>query len=111
MAKFIKRNAIVISMTSYPARINCVYDAFKSIIEQDVDKSLYHCVLVLAEPEFPNKKDDLPENLIQLMKDNDIELIWTEKNIMSHKKLMPTLAKYKKNPILIVDDDVTRPQG
>ena len=30
---------------------------------------------------------------------------------MSHKKLMPTLARYKKNPILIVDDDVTRPQG
>lgn len=100
---------LIISMTSYPARINCVAKVWFSILRQNVDKSLYHCVLVLAEPEFPNKEKDLPEDLKLLIENDLVELIWHPTNIRSHKKLIPTLLKYPNNPILIIDDDVIRP--
>lgn len=99
---------IIISMTSWPKRIKCVAKAFASILMTKVDKSLYHCVLVLAEIEFPNKEKDLPEDLMLLVDNGLVELIWIKENLKSHKKLMPTLAKYPNNPILIIDDDVYR---
>ena len=99
-------NTLIISMTSYPARINGVAAVWKTILDQTISREKYHCVLVLAEPEFPNKK--IPADLKKLVDNGDIELIWYPKNIKSHKKLMPTLKKYPDNPILVVDDDIKR---
>lgn len=99
-------NTLIISMTSYPARINGVASVWKSILDQTVPRDKYHCVLVLAEPEFPNKK--LPEELQSLINNKSVELIWYPRNILSHKKLMPVLAKYPDNPILVTDDDIRR---
>ena len=99
---------IIISMTSWPKRIQCVAKAFASILMTKIDKSLYHCVLVLSEEEFPNKRKDLPPELLLLIDENLVELIWIKENLKSHKKLMPTLAKYPNNPILVIDDDVYR---
>lgn len=99
---------IIISMTSYPARIKYVAKVWYSILKQKVDKSLYHCVLVLSEEEFPNKLNDLPNDLKVMIENEIIELIWTPKNTMSHKKLIPTLLKYPGNSILVIDDDQYR---
>ena len=96
-------------MTSYPARINGVASVWQSILNQSVPKAEYHCVLVLAEPEFPTKH--LPQDLQNLIDGGDVELIWYPVNIKSHKKLMPTLKKYPHNPILVVDDDIIRGGG
>lgn len=102
-------NTLIISMTSYPARINGVASVWESILNQNVDKNEYHCVLVLAEPEFPDKV--LPKDLQAIIDRGDVELIWYPVNIRSHKKLMPTLKKYPNSPILVVDDDITRKEG
>lgn len=95
-------------MTSYPPRIKYVARAFASILMTNIDKSLYHCVLVLSKLEFPNLEKDLPNDLNVLISNNLIEVIWTENNTKSHKKLMPTLKKYPNQPILVIDDDVIR---
>jgi len=104
-------NTIIISMTSYPARIKYVSKVWFSILKQKIDKNLYHCILVLSKPEFPNREKDLPSELLMLIENNLIELLWCEHNTRSHKKLMPTLEKYPDNPILIIDDDQLRPEG
>jgi len=101
-------NKIIISMTSYPKRIKYVAKAFASILTTNIDKSLYHCVLVLSKLEFPNLEQDLPNDLKLIIENKFIEVIWTEDNTKSHKKLMPTLEKYPNSPILIIDDDVYR---
>ncbi len=98
-------------MTSFPPRIKDVAKVWFSIFQQNVDKEQYHCVLVLAEPEFPNKEKDLPIDLQTIINNGLVELIWHPTNIKSHKKLMPTLAKYPNADILVIDDDVIRPQG
>lgn len=105
-------DTLIVSMTSWPKRIQYVARAFGSILmQQSPTRDKYHCVLVLAEPEFPNRELDLPDDLRLLCKTNLIEIIWHPVNIFSHKKLMPTLAKYPNNPILIIDDDIVRPAG
>lgn len=99
---------LIISMTSYPARIQYVASVWFSILRQKVNTNLYHCVLVLSEEEFPNKESNLPDDLNVLIDNGYIELLWTPKNTRSHKKLIPTLLKYPNNPILVIDDDQYR---
>ena len=105
------KNTIIISMTSYPARIKHVALVWFSILRQMKPEYNCHCVLVLSKEEFPNLTKDLPSDLNALVNHNKIELLWVPRDLRSHKKLMPTLAAYPDNPILIIDDDQLRPDG
>ena len=42
------------------------------------------------------------------MRKNNIEILWTYRNIRSHKKLIPVIKKYPSCPILVIDDDIIR---
>ena len=96
----------IVSMTSYPERIECAAQCLESIINQKTDID-YKIVLVLAEPQFPDKH--LPDSITKLETSNQIEILWHPTDIRSHKKLVPTLKKYPDAIIIITDDDVTRP--
>ena len=109
--KKLNNETLIISMTSFPPRIKFVKLSLLSIVKQKINPTLYHCVLVLSISEFSNKELDLPKDLLNLIYLEGIEIIWYEKNIRSHKKLMPTIKKYPNNPILIVDDDTIREEG
>jgi hypothetical protein len=91
----------IISLTSWKARINTVDKTIFSIIKHCPG---FHIVLVLSEEEFPNKENELPNNLMLLINNNMIELLWVYKNYKSFKKLLPTMAKYPNVPIIIADD-------
>ncbi len=56
-------NKIIISLTSWPKRINMVAKTIVSLLQQNVDKSLYHIVLVLCDKEFPEFEEKLRERL------------------------------------------------
>ncbi|KAL6608587.1 nucleotide-diphospho-sugar transferase [Neocallimastix sp. 'constans'] len=101
---------VIVSLTSYPARIKYVKIVLESLVNQSVPFSMYHIVLVLAIPEFPNKENDLPVDLVDFINKYPdlIEILWYERNIISHKRLIPTLKKYPNNPILICDDYIIR---
>lgn len=103
---------IIISLTSYPLRIHYVNDVLKSLLEQETTLP-FKIVLVLSLVEFPQQLNNLPQDLLDTLSKNSnkIEIIWYEKNIRSHKKLIPTLKKYPHNPILIIDDDIIRLPG
>ena len=111
---FIKKNnnsitneTLLISMTSYPARINGIYDVFISLLYQTADISSYQCFLTLAKEEFINGEKDLPVDIQILIINGWVKLIWYH-NIYSHKKLIPLILMYPNNDILIVDDDIIR---
>lgn len=97
-------------MTSWPKRIDKVALAMYSIYRQCKGKPV-KLVLVLAKPEFPNGVADLPKELQAMVGSNIIQIIWCDKNLFSHKKLMPTLTAYPNNPILVCDEDIIRPDG
>ena len=100
-------DTLLVSMTSYPARMYGISEVFFSLLYQSAQTSSYQCFLTLAKEEFINGEKDLPSDIQKLIINGWIKLIWYH-NIYSHKKLMPILQKYPDNDILIVDDDIIR---
>ncbi len=103
----ITENTIIVSMTSWKPRIDSVARAFKAVTDQIDEGMDVHCVLVLCTEEFPKKEDELPKELLDL----PIEILWTDRNTRSHKKLMPTMRKYPDNAIIVIDDDTCQVDG
>ena len=95
------KNKVIISLTSYPARIGTIHKVIKSLLNQTykADK----IVLWLADSQFPTKENELPQQLLQLKSDK-FDIDWCE-DLKSYKKLIPTLELYTNDISVTVDDD------
>ncbi len=93
---------IIVSLTSFPARINNLHYCIYSLLNQTKKPDIL--VLWLAPEEFPNKEKVLPQTLLNL-KQNGLTIKWY-KNIKSYKKLIPSLKEYPDDIIVTADDDV-----
>ena len=92
---------IICSLTSYPARINQVHLAIKSLLLQTYKPD--RVVLYLAEEQFPLK--NLPESLVAL-KEYGLEIVWM-KDMYGHKKyFFPGLNQKENELIITFDDDI-----
>lgn len=99
-----KRNPeIIVSLTSFPERINFVHKTIKSILNQKNIKP-NSIELWLAEEQFPNKDQDLPVNLLKLKK-LGLDICWCT-DLKSYKKLIPALEKHPNSIIVTADDDI-----
>ena len=94
---------IIVSLTSFPKRINYVLLTIKSIIRQTLKPN--KIILWLSKTEFIKKEKNLPLNLLSLIK-KGLNIKFVKKNIKSYKKLIPSLKKYPNNLIITVDDDI-----
>lgn len=98
---------IIVSLTSYPKRIDTVYLTVQSLFVQTVTPC--KIILWLAQEQFPDKLRQLPEQLTVLL--NDIfEIKWCE-DLKPHKKYFYTLLQYPKDCIITVDDDCIYPKN
>ena len=101
-----KGNNIIISLTSYPARIKDVHITINSLLNQSLKP--YKTILWLSKNQFPNGNKGLPKNLIDLV-DKGLTIEYNNENdgdIKSYRKLIPTLKKYPNNIIVTADDDI-----
>lgn len=102
------KDTIILSMTTWPPRADFAVIAMKALKSQQHSEPV-HYVLTLSNDEWMGEEKH--DSLIQSMNYMNVEIIWDDGNIMSHKKLMPTLEKYPNNPILVVDDDKFQQKG
>lgn len=93
---------IVVSLTSFPERINIVVKTIKTLLTQTMKPDVV--VLWLAPEQFPGGEKDLPEELLKL-KDFGLTIDWY-KDIRSYKKIIPALKKYPDSIIITTDDDI-----
>lgn len=93
---------LIVSLTSYPARINTVWITIESLLNQTMVPD--HLILWLAESEFSEKERNLPSELLKLCS-KGLEIRWCE-DIKSYKKLIPTLTYYPDAVVVTADDDV-----
>lgn len=101
-----KKPKVIVSFTSYPARIALVDRTVESILGQTTrpDK----IVLYLATEQFPGKK--LPGALAKLAKNNPEFIIkWVDKNLRSYKKLIYAVVDFPDDIIITIDDDILYP--
>ena len=97
------RSDIIVSLTSFPARIDYVYLVVECFLRQTVLPQ--KIVLWLAKSQFP---DGVPVKLSNMTSDR-FEIRYVENDFRSHKKYLYALREYPDNWILIVDDDIYYP--
>ncbi len=98
-------NKIIVSMTSWPKRIQNVATVTSSLLDQDIRPDIIQ--INLSREEFPNESG-LPDDLIQLIRHNpEVEIEWVDGNDGVFKKIIPTLKKHYGEDYLLlsVDDD------
>lgn len=98
-----KRNPqLIVSLTSFPARINTVHLTINTLLRQTLKPD--KVILWLAESQFPQKEAELPQELLKLC-DLGLEIKWTE-DLRSYKKLIPALKEFPDDIIITADDDL-----
>lgn len=93
---------IIVSLTTFPERIGDVHYAVFSLLNQTVKPD--RVILWLAEEQFPDREDDLSQELLDL-KDYGLTIKYTN-DIRSFKKSIPTLKEYKDDILVTADDDI-----
>lgn len=99
---------IIISLTSFPARIHEIKYTLHSLFCQTLP--ITAVVLCLSREEFPMCERDLPEDLLNLCQ-YGLEILWIEDNIRSYKKLIPAVQSYPDAIVISADDDLYYPSN
>lgn len=96
---------VIVSLTSYPARIQSCYYAICSILNQTIvpDK----IILTLSTQEFSQKK--LPKQF-DLLQEKGLEILWVDENLKSHKKYFYVFQRFPRAIIITIDDDILYPK-
>ncbi|MDR2408778.1 MAG: glycosyltransferase family 2 protein [Bacteroidales bacterium] len=92
----------ILSLTSYPARINTVYMTIQSLLDQTATGE--KIVLWLSQEDFYEKENALPKELLELTA-RGLTIEWCD-NLKPYKKLIPALRKYPDKIIITFDDDI-----
>ena len=94
---------IIVSMTSYPARIGTVHLAIRSLLAQTTlpDK----IILWLCKADFPNGMADLPASLKEVLW-HDVNIRWVDEDLKPHKKYYWALQEFGNDHVITVDDDL-----
>lgn len=104
--KLAKPHEIVVSLTSYPARINDVALTIESLFQQSLKAN--RIVLWLSRDNFPDQYESLP-NILRKQCDRGLEVVFVEGDIGCYKKIIYAIERFTDSLILTVDDDVLYP--
>jgi len=100
---------IYVSFTSWTKRIqNC-----KHTVDLMMKQTLLptKIILNLSEEEFPKKENELPKELVQEAKNNELfEIFWIKENTKVFKKIIPTMNRFPNDLVLSIDDDIEYPK-
>ncbi len=100
-----QKNNIVVSLTTFPARVKFVHLAIETLLNQYVKPD--HIILWLSEDEFDER--NLPKSLIRL-EARGLTIKFIEGNVKSYKKLIYALKEYEDYNIVTCDDDTIYPR-
>ena len=98
--------SIIVSLTSFPERMYDIIYCLYSLLNQSFKPD--KVILWLADSQFPNKENDLPEDVLNLKK-NGLTIKWCS-DLKSFKKIIPALNEYPDSYIVTADDDIYYPQ-
>lgn len=94
---------LIVSLTSFPGRINDVWKTIESIKMQTVLPS--KIFLWLSKEQFPDCESSLPQSLLRQV-DDLFEIRFVDGDIRSHKKYYYAFLEYPGKSIITFDDDV-----
>lgn len=95
---------IIISLTSFPARINQLWVVIESLLRQNTRPN--KIILWLSKSQFT--WNSIPSSLIRLQ-DKGLEINLVDGDIRSHKKYYYAFKEYPNDYVILVDDDIIYP--
>lgn len=98
---------VIISLTSFPARIPTLHIVIQSLLQQKVPADLV--VPYLTAEQFPDRK--LSPELEELLKNDKFQVRFVPENIKSFTKLVYALQEFSDDIIITVDDDYKYPNN
>lgn len=93
---------IIVSLTTFPPRINRIWLAIETILRQATKPD--KIILWLSKEQFPSM-ELLPSKLLRQI-DRGLEIRLKEDDIRSHKKYYYAIKEFPKDFIITIDDDV-----
>ena len=93
---------LIVSLTTYPARIGSVKAVLNSLYQQTLQAD--EIILWLAEDQFPQREADLPAALQEDIAAKKFTVRWCD-DLGSHKKYFYVMQEYPEDVIVTVDDD------
>lgn len=93
---------LIVSFTSFPARINEVWQVVECMKRQTLLPE--KIILWLSKEQFPNR-DSIPETILN-REDDLFSIRFVEGNIRSHKKYYYVSKEYPNKMIFLIDDDI-----
>lgn len=102
-----KQRKLIVSLTSYPARMGTLHLVLESIYAQT--RLADEVVLWLAREQFPRGEGDLPETLRQLMSEQKLSVRWCD-DLKPHKKYFYAFQEYREDLVVTIDDDLLYPE-
>lgn len=103
--KSLQEESVIVSLTTFPARIEYVHLAIKSLLNQTIKPGMV--ILWLAEEQFQNV--EIPEQLKSLC-EHGLEIRYCKENIMAHKKYYYAMREFPEHKIVTYDDDIIYPE-
>lgn len=101
---------LYVSFTSWTKRIQYCKHTIDLMMNQSLKPT--KIILNLSEEEFPNKELDLPLDLVNEAKINDLfEIYWIKENTNVWKKIIPTMNRFPNDLVLSIDDDIEYPSN
>ncbi len=101
-----KAERVIVSITSYPPRIDKIWMVIESILRQTYRP--YKIILWLAENQFSGF-NSLPKNLLELKK-YGLEIRFC-KDLLSHKKYFYAMQEFSQFDLITIDDDTFYPEN
>lgn len=96
---------LIVSLTSFPARIDNVWQVVECMLRQSVRPE--KIILWLSEQQFPNE-ESLPQSLRERIGDV-FEVRFVSGDIRSHKKYYYAAQEYGDKLVFLIDDDIYYP--
>lgn len=105
-----KRDDFIVSLTTFPKRIESLRYTLHSIFIQDIRPK--KVILSLSSEEFIQDygSKELP-SYIKEFEAFGLEVLWNEENLRQYNKIIPILKSYPNDVIVSLDDDIYYPQG
>ena len=97
-----KSGRVIVSFTSFPARIHTLWIVVETILRQTSKPD--KLILWISKKEFPTL-DSLPKKLLNQRK-RGLEIMLVDENIRSHKKYYYVMKEYPEDYIITIDDDL-----
>ena len=100
-----QKNGVIISLTSFPARINNLWIGIESLLRQSIPPQ--KILVWLSKEQFPSEQL-IPKSL-RVLQSRGVEIRMVEGDIRSHKKYYYVFQEHPNDLVLLVDDDIIYP--